>query len=63
MYEDIKSGTGLITDIGLWYNGNAGAECTNYLNQHPAGLVPEGQPAMNSPDQWMYFVWNRFSIG
>ncbi len=59
MYEDIMSLDGMITDVGLWHDSNFGNESGNYFERHPAGLVPEGKPYMNSTDRWLYFTWSR----
>ena len=40
----------------LWLSGQ------QQLRQPSRGLVPEGQPFLNSPDLWMYFTWNKHSL-
>jgi hypothetical protein len=47
---------------GLWHDSNFGNESGNYLDRHPAGLVPEGRPYINTSERWLYFTWSRSSI-
>ena len=62
MYDDIMSLDGMISDVGLWHDSNFGNESDNYLDRHPAGLVPEGRPYMNTSERWLYFTWSRSSV-
>ena len=62
LHEDIRSLDGSITDVGLWYDSNFGAETRNNFVSYPAGLVPEGRPFMNSSDYWMYFTHAKHSL-
>ncbi len=62
LHADVLSLDGMISDVGLWYDGNFGGEQGNYLDRHPAGLVPEGQPYRDSRERWLYFVWHRDSL-
>ena len=56
--DDIASGTGMITDVGLRFSqpGIGGEQSTNFV-QFPAGLIPEGQPSMAEDLRWYYFRW------
>lgn len=62
MYDDIMSLDGMISDMGLWHDSNFGNESGNYLDRHPAGLMSEGRPYMNTSERWLYFTWSRSSV-
>ncbi|MCY4523095.1 MAG: hypothetical protein OXC13_20270 [Caldilineaceae bacterium] len=59
VYADILSPNGRITDIGLWYESTPNNNpTTTYFDDHPAALVPIGQPSAASQNEWMYFTWD-----
>ena len=59
MADDIASGTGMITDVGLRFSQpNVGSEVGQSFVQFPAGLIPDGAPSMAQPNlRWYYFRW------
>ena len=58
VYDDIASGTGMITDVGLWYSKiNFGGQFTTSFVQFPASLIPEGKPSIAQHHRWYYFPY------
>ncbi|MDE0672603.1 MAG: hypothetical protein OXH72_12765 [Caldilineaceae bacterium] len=57
--DDIASGTGQITDVGLRFaRPGVGSEMSQTFMQFPAGLIPEGRPSSAESLYWYYFRWD-----
>ena len=65
MADDIDSPDGVISEIGLQYEGNDGSEITNWFESFPAnGLAPAGYPHRIGTcrhEKWFYLSMARTS--